>query len=229
MSEFTKQLEDATDDFFEEYLESQRPAEQGGEDPVVANPVDTWQMYADARREYARKQFPNGATKKFGLAAESVREGLKTAYSVAKANADNAAKRGDKMRASIWRQQYMEDKFLPAVDAMVLLGSADELLNAKEVLAAFDDLTLLDGNLSGKGYTESIVRSLYDDELGQKGSRSDAVVREGVRKVEALANSGNVRLAVKTAEKLIAKIEAGENSAEDSDYVLLQKVAMRGH
>lgn len=228
MSEFTKRLEDATDDFFEEYLESQRPAEEGGEAPVVVTPVDTWQMYADARREYARKQFPNGATKKFGLAAESVREGLKMARSVAKANADNAAKHGDKMRASVWRQQYMEDKFLPAVDAMVLLGSADELLNAKDVLSAFDEMTLLDDNLSGKGYTESIVRALYDDKLGKQGSRSDAVIREGVRKVRDLSRAGNIRLAVKTAEKLIAKVDAGENSAEDSDYMLLQKVAMRG-
>ena len=228
MSDFTKQLEDATDDFFEEYLESQRPAEQGGEAPVVVTPIDTWQVYADARREYARKQFPNGATKKFGLAAEGVREGLKTAYNVAKANADNAAKRGDKMRASVWRQQYMEDKFLPAIDAMVLLGSADELLNAKDVLSAFDSMTLLDDNLSGKGYTESIVRSLYDDKLGKKGSRSDAIVREGVQKVRDLTRVGNIRLAVKTAEKLLSKIDAGENSAEDTDYMLLQKVAMRG-
>ena len=195
MSDFTKQLEDATDDFFEEYLESQRPAEQGGEAPVVVTPIDTWQVYAD---------------------------------NVAKANADNAAKRGDKMRASVWRQQYMEDKFLPAIDAMVLLGSADELLNAKDVLSAFDSMTLLDDNLSGKGYTESIVRSLYDDKLGKKGSRSDAIVREGVQKVRDLTRVGNIRLAVKTAEKLLSKIDAGENSAEDTDYMLLQKVAMRG-
>lgn len=223
MSDYAKQIESATEDFFGDYLESQRAATEQ-EVPVV--PVDTWQMYADARTEYARKSFPNGAMKKFSLAAESVLDGLKRAHSRAKMNIDNARSHGDKMRARLWSQQYMEDYFMPAVDSLVLLGSADELLGMSGVLSNFDELVIIDG-ASGKGYTEALIRSLYDDKLGSKKSRSDAVVRGAVCDIMRLVERGNIREATGKASKVLDKINAGENAADDSDYELLQKIVAR--
>lgn len=223
MSDYEKQIDSATDDFFNDYLDSQRAAADEGV-PVV--PVDTWQMYADARAEYAKKSFPNGATKKFGLAAESVLDGLKRAHTRSKMNIDNAKAHGDKMRARLWSQQYMEDYFMPAVDSLVLVGSADELLGMSEVLKKFDELALVDG-ASGKGYTEALIRSMYDDQLGSKKSRSDAIVRGAVKDIMRLVESGNIREATGKASKILDKINLGENAADDSDYDILQKIVAR--
>ena len=197
---------------------------QGGPLP---RPVDTWQMYADARREYDRKSFPNGATKKYGMEAENALQALSGAYEKAKANIDSAMKRGDKMRAKLWRQQYMEENFMPAIDTLVLLGSADELLGMKDILKRFDEKTILDG-VHGKGYTEALIRSLYDDQLGSTHARSDAIVKDAVAKASELANSGNIRAAVGLAGRTLQKVEAGENAADDYDYNLLQKIYLRG-
>lgn len=193
----------------------------------LPRPVDTWQMYADARREYDRKSFPNGATKKYGIEARKALQALSCAYDKAKANIDSALKRGDKMRARMWRQQYMEDNFMPAIDTLVLLGSADELLGMKDVLDEFDDKVMADG-VSGKGYTAALIRSLYDEQLGSSKAKSDALVKEAVIKVSELAEKGDIRSAVGIAERMLKKIEAGENAADDYDYDLLQKVYLRG-
>ena len=226
MSDYEKQIDSATNDFFNEYLEGQR-ATAKGEEPIAITPVDTWQMYADARREYARKRFPNGATKKYGMEAKSVLDKLKMAHTHMKMNVDNAIAHGDKMRARLLRQQYMEEDFMPAIDTLVLLGSADELLGMNDVLKSFDELVLTDG-VSGRGYTEALIRSLYDEKLGSKASRSDAMIKEAVRDISCMVDHGDIRGAVGKAEKMLAKSNSGENAADDSDYELLQKVVVRG-
>lgn len=116
---------------------------------------------------------------------------------------------------------------MPAVDALVLFGSADELLAMRQVLNELDDMTLPDGGVSGKGYTEALVRSMYDSELGQNGSKSDDVVRRCVCELRMLTDSGNIRAAVGKATKMLEKIESGENSADDYDYSLIQRIAAR--
>ena len=198
-----------------------------GPTEVPATPVDTWQMYADARREYDRKRFPNGATRKFKMQAEEALDGLRNAHTRAKMDVDNAVQHGDKMRARLWRQQYMEENFMPALDTLVLLGSADELLGMGEILGEFDKLTMLDG-VSGKGYTEALLRSLYDEQLGNKRSKSDALVVGELAEISKLAEAGNIRAAVGRANKMLDKINAGENAADDSDYEMLQKIVARG-
>jgi hypothetical protein len=198
-----------------------------GSEEVPARPVDTWQMYADARREYDRKRFPNGATRKFKMQAEEALDGLRNAYNHAKMDVDNATQHGDKMRARLWRQQYMEENFMPMLDSLVLAGSADELLGMNEILSEFDKLTMLEG-VSGKGYTEALLRSLYDGQLGNKRSRSDAMVVSELAEIGKLIEAGNIRAAVGRATKILDKINAGENAADDSDYLALQKIVLRG-
>lgn len=198
-----------------------------GPTEVPATPVDTWQMYADARREYDRKRFPNGATRKFKMQAEEALGGLRNAHTRAKMDVDNAIQHGDKMRARLWRQKYMEENFMPALDTLVLLGSADELLGMGEILGEFDELAMLDG-VSGKGYTEALLRSLYDEQLGNKHSKSDALVVGELAEISKLAEAGNIRAAVGRANKMLDKINAGENAADDSDYEMLQKIVARG-
>ena len=116
---------------------------------------------------------------------------------------------------------------MPAVDALVMLGSADELLAMGPALEELDKMTLPDGNVSGAGYTEALVRSMYDGELGKNGSKSDAKVRDCVRNLRRLTDAGNIRAAVGEAQKMLKLIEAGQNSADDADYALISKVAVR--
>ena len=190
-------------------------------------PVDTWQLYSDIASEYSRKRFPNGASPEYRLQAEKVLNGLQGPYMAAKNRAESLASHGDKGRAEMARRQYMQDYYMPAVDALVLLGSADELLALGPALEELDKMTLPDGGVSGTGYTAALVRSMYDSELGQNGSKSDAKVRDSVSKIRMLSDNGNIRAAVGEAKRILKLIESGQNSADDSDYALISKVAVR--
>lgn len=226
MSTLEERIEKYTDDFFKE-LKKGAPSSESSDTPLPPRPRDIYQTYSDMALEYSRKRFPNGARPEYKLKAEEVLNGLQGPYAVAKNRVDGLAARGDSGRAEIARRQYMEDYYMPAVDALVLFGSADELLAMRQVLNELDDMTLPDGGVSGKGYTEALVRSMYDSELGQNGSKSDDVVRRCVCELRMLTDSGNIRAAVGKATKMLEKIESGENSADDYDYSLIQRIAAR--
>lgn len=226
MPTLEERIEKYTDDFFKE-LKKGAPSSESSDTPLPPRPQDIYQTYSDMALEYSRKRFPNGARPEYKLKAEEVLNGLQGPYAVAKNRVDGLAARGDSGRAEIARRQYMEDYYMPAVDALVLFGSADELLAMRQVLNELDDMTLPDGGVSGKGYTEALVRSMYDSELGQNGSKSDDVVRRCVCELRMLTDSGNIRAAVGKATKMLEKIESGENSADDYDYSLIQRIAAR--
>lgn len=226
MSTLEERIEKYTDDFFKE-LKKGAPSSESSDTPLPPRPRDIYQTYSDMALEYSRKRFPNGARPEYKLKAEEVLNGLQGPYAAAKNRVDGLAARGDSGRAEIARRQYMEEYYMPAVDALVLFGSADELLAMRQVLDELDDMTLPDGGVSGKGYTEALVRSMYDSELGQNGSKSDDVVRRCVCELRMLTDSGNIRAAVGKATKMLEKIESGENSADDYDYELIQKIASR--
>lgn len=226
MPTLEERIEKYTDDFFKE-LKKGAPSSESSDTPLPPRPQDIYQTYSDMALEYSRKRFPNGARPEYKLKAEEVLNGLQGPYAVAKNRVDGLAARGDLGRAEIARRQYMEDYYMPAVDALVLFGSADELLAMRQVLDELDDMTLPDGGVSGKGYTEALIRSMYDSELGQNGSKSDDVVRRCVCELRMLTDSGNIRAAVGKATKMLEKIESGENSADDYDYSLIQRIAAR--
>lgn len=226
MPTLEERIEKYTDDFFKE-LKKGAPSSESSDTPLPPRPRDIYQTYSDMALEYSRKRFPNGARPEYKLKAEEVLNGLQGPYAVAKNRVDGLAARGDSGRAEIARRQYMEEYYMPAVDALVLFGSADELLAMRQVLNELDDMTLPDGGVSGKGYTEALVRSMYDSELGQNGSKSDDVVRRCVCELRMLTDSGNIRAAVGKATKMLEKIESGENSADDYDYSLIQRIAAR--
>ncbi len=190
-------------------------------------PVDTYQIYADMAREYSRKRFPNGARPEYRLQAERVLNDLQGPYMASKARVESLIKHGDRGRAEMLKRQYMQEHYMPAVDALVMLGSADELLAMGPALEELDKMTMPDGNVSGAGYTEALVRSMYDSDLGKNGSKSDAKVRDCVRNLRRLTDAGNIRAAVGEAQKMLRLIEAGQNSADDADYALISKVAVR--
>lgn len=213
-----------TDQMFDA-AKSQRPLE----DEEAWTPVDFYQKNMVTRRDNATKQYPHGSSAIVNTAVNAVvdgmgAEGLARAHKRAEDDSESLRRRGEKDRAEIRRQQYMDEDFLPAVEVVVHSTSPDELLNSKKALAELDKYVMLPGNGAGKGYTASYVRSAYGNQLGQAPSRSDDTVTSSIRKLNLLLDEGQNRSALGLATKLKQKIDSGEAMSDDADYALLERV-----
>lgn len=209
----------ATDQFFAQF----EPQEVPDLPPV---PRDYYTEYAKQYRKLDGMNFPNGSSGKVLINANEVIRTLKQAYLVAKERAERLANNGDTSRAQMVIDQYMNENFMPAIEAIVRTNSADELLNSKESIDALDEYVLTP-NGSGKGFTRSFVQSLYNEELGGTIAKSDMEVRHAVEEIKELAFKGQVRSAVGKATKLLQQIDMGAHQADEDDYALLLKVASR--
>ena len=133
---------------------------------------------------------------------------------------------GDKQRAGYVKDQYLEEKFLPAIETIANMHSVDELLNSKKALDMFDEYASLD-NKSGTGYTASFLKTLHKEDRGSFSGTSDSVVRDGIKEMMLAANNDKIRSAIDIAKKLKSKIDSGDNIASQEDYELIQKVVLR--
>lgn len=190
-------------------------------------PIDIYQRDIERAEAVRRKSYPKGSSKAVDMSVYAVidgvgAEGLAKAYRRAKADIEALKDRGERGRADIMRQQYMQENFLPAVEIVVNSTSPDEVLNSKRALDELDKYALLEG--SGKGYTATYIRQAYGNQLGQQTGRSDASVRSGVMRINALLDEGRVREALGVANDLLDKIKRGAAIADDVDYDLLGKI-----
>lgn len=207
-------------------LKRERPSETPSS-VVSRDPVDVYQRNRDRIIDIEGKKYPKGSSKVVDMSAYAVingvgAEGLEHAYHRAKEDIDALKARGERGRADIRRQQYMQEDFLPAVEIVVNSTSPDEVLNSKQALEALDKYALLEG--SGKGYTATYIRQAYGNQLGQQEGRSDASVRSEVMRINRLLDEGQIRAAFGTANKLKKKIDDGEAMADDIDYELIGRV-----
>ena len=188
-------------------------------------------LYEDTRvkiKDVMSTPATNGARAKLSVETSFVLKKLKARHHMAKNRYNNAVSRGDREAADLFLAQYMQEEFLPAVEALVRLNSVDEILNSKELLDEMDSYALVRGGENANGYTRAFLRSIYEDELGKGPSMSDCAVRCCMRDISALMARGQVRTAVGKAEKMLKKIDAGQQIAIDDDYFVLQKIASRG-
>lgn len=190
-------------------------------------PIDIYQRDAERRRSLEKKKFPKGSSKAVDMSLYAVidgvgAEGLAHAYHEAKEDIDTLKERGERGRAEVRRNQYMQEYFLPAVEIVVNSTSPDEVLNSKRALDMLDKYALLEG--SGKGYTAAYIRQAYGNQLGQQTGRSDASVRSDVMRINAMLDSGQIRTAVGVANKIKDKIDHGDAMADDIDYELVSRV-----
>ena len=117
-------------------------------------PVDVYQRNKDRLYDISQKAFPKGSSAAVNMATTAVvdgvgAEGLAKAYKRAKDDSDALKVRGERGRAELVRQQYMQEDFLPAVEIVVNSASPDEVLNSKRALEELDKYTVyLDGNHS---------------------------------------------------------------------------------
>ena len=190
-------------------------------------PVDVYQRNMDRAREVSQKTYPNGSSRAVNMSIYAVvdgmgGEGLAHAYHEAKEDIDALKARGERGRADIRRQQYMQENFLPAVEIVVNSTSPDEVLNSKKALESLDKYAMLEG--TGQGYTATYIRQAYANQLGQQTGRSDPSVRSGVIRINSLLDNGEVRTAVGIANKLKDQIDRGDAMADDVDYELIGRV-----
>lgn len=228
-----EELTSITEEFFKEQgadpaslKKADREAAKTGAQ-LPPEPIDIYQRDQDRISDVNQKSFPKGSSAAVSMAANAVidgvgAEGLAKAYKRAKDDSDSLKERGERGRAELLRKQYMEEYFLPAVEIVVNSTSPDEVLNSAKALDDLDKYALLEG--SGRGYTASYIRQAYGNQLGQVTGRSDATVRSGVMRLNALLDQGEIRTAVGLASKLKDQIDKGQAMADDNDFELIGRV-----
>ena len=190
-------------------------------------PVDVYQRGQDRIHDVNHKVYPKGSSKAVNMSIYAVidgvgAEGLAKACKRAQDDIDALKDQGERGRAEIRRQQYMQEDFLPAVEIVVNSTSPDEVLVNKKALEELDKYVLLEG--SGKGYTATYIRQAYGNQLGNVEGRSDPSVRSEAMRINSLLDNGQIRTAVGIANKIKEKIDSGENQADDIDYELISRV-----
>ena len=198
------------------------------EENASPEPIDVYQRNQDRIYEVEQKSYPKGSSQAVNMATTAVidgvgAEGLAKAYKRAQDDVDALKEQGERGRAEIRRQQYMQEYFLPAVEIVVNSTSPDLVLSNEKALQELDKYALLEG--SGKGYTATYIRQAYGNQLGQQQtSRSDPNVQSGVMRINALLDEGRVREALGIANDLLDKIKRGGAMADDVDFDLLGRV-----
>lgn len=204
-----------------------READRPQKKEPIPDPVDIYQRNQDRLYDVNQKTFPRGSSQAVNMATTAVidgvgAEGLAKAYKRMRDDAEALKARGERGRSELIRQQYMQENFLPAVEIVVNSTSPDEVLANEKALEELDKYVLLEG--SGKGYTATYIRQAYGNQLGQQTGRSDASVRSGVMRINALLDDGRVREAVSIANDLKGKIDKGMAMADDIDFELIGRV-----
>lgn len=195
--------------------------------PVPQTPVDYLRQQENQAYQYNRKPRLNGSTQKVLVDARLTAELLRPHYQKAKDDSERLAKIGDKEGARIVKDQYMRDIFMPTIEALVRENSPEEVLNATKALSKLDDYVFTAVG-KGNGYTSAFVAQLYQSDMGSVLPTSDIDVERAVQSLIGLVSNDQIRSAVGLANKIKAKIDAGENTASQDDYEIIQKIALRG-
>ena len=183
--------------------------------------VDIYQQNVNKMRDEAKKSYPRGTSTLTNKIAEEALGGLARQKKRAEVDSDYWKNRGDNERAQMVKDQYMEECFLPAVEMVIIASTPDEVLNAKDILKGFDDLTFE----YGPGYTASYIRTAYGDQLGNASNQSDGYVRENLSRIKYLASSDQIRAAYGLAKKLKDEIDNGNHMSSEDDYQVITRVA----
>ena len=217
-TDLEKRIDAANDEFL-----SDKPIET--QNPDV--PVDIHRQQVNAARDYNRKPRLNGSTQKVLVDVKAVLSRLAPYYQKARDDSERAQKIGDIEGSRILKEQYMRDVFTPAIEALVRENSPEEIINATKALNEIDKMVLTDGGRPD-GYTSAFVSKLYQTDMGNVLPTSDADVSQTIMKLIRLVSNDQIRSAVGLANKIKLQIDAGEHTASEHDYNIIQKIALRG-
>lgn len=201
------------------------PIEEVQETEVVQQPVDFYEATMKQNRSIKQRSAYGTRPYTREILKQLKQSPVQEAYKKAMKDIEYLKSAGDKQRADVVRQQYMEDYYMPAVDAAVRLGSRQDVLSSKEILDSLDSLVILDG-VRGNGYTASLVSNLYEE--GEGPAISDIDVQQAVENIVRHCNNGNIGVAIGLAKRIKEQIDSGNNVAIPEDYEIIEKVAIRG-
>lgn len=224
------ELVDFTKKFFNEEGFSTDVKEQAGvptqapEEPVP-QPVDLYQTYADKQYELSKHKAPRGSRPKVTMTAQAVLEQLAPAYKKAKDDSEVLSSKGDNQRVEILKQQYLQEDFLPAIEALVRYNSVDEVINNRDILAQFDHYASLEGPRSG--FTATYIRETFPEDEGDFSGLSDGEVRSAIKRMEKLLAADQIRSAYGIAKQMKERVDRGTNIASEDDYEFLQRIVLR--
>ena len=185
-----------------------------------ARPVDIYKQNAKKRKSFEDQTSVRGASTLTKKIAEEALGELARAHKRAEVDSDFYKSRGEDDKAKMIKDQYIEEKFLPSVEMVIIASTPDEVLNSKDILKAFDELSME----YGPGYTASYIRTAYGDQLGNATSQSDGYVKENVERIKYLSATDQIRSAYGLAKKLKDEIDNGEHTADDNDYEIIARV-----
>ena len=223
IDEFAKQELERSKKYYDELPEEEEDEEEQELMPSVG-PIDMYQnSRVDSAKEF-KKTHPRGASTLTKKIAEEELEKLAKIKKRAEMDSKYWETRGDKSRAKMVKDQYIEEHFLPALEVVVISSTPDEVLNSKDILNEFDKLSMQ----YGPGYTAAYLRTAYGDQLGNASSRSDGYVRDMVCRIKAMCASDQIRAAYGVAQKLKNQIDNGEHTADEDDYEIITRVASIG-
>lgn len=191
---------------------------------MYLRPIDWYQNSVNIRGDMSKKAYPRGTSTLTREIALEELEKLAKFKKRAEMDAKYWEARGDKERAQMVKDQYIEERFLPAVEVVVIASTPDEVLNSKDILREFDDLSMQ----YGPGYTASYIRTAYGNQLGNASSQSDGYVVENVERIKYLSASNQIRSAYGLAKKIKEEIDNGEHTSSDEDYEIITRVASIG-
>lgn len=213
LDEYGERLKKEAHEFNKKRFEKQ-------EEPEMASPVDLYDQNRIKMREENKKFYPHGTSTLVRKIAEEVLGDLSRSKKKAEVDSDYWESRGDEERAKMVKDQYMEEKFLPAVEMVVIASTPDEMLNAKDILDEFDKQTFE----YGPGYTASYLRTAYGNQLGKTTNGSDGYTIDAVERIKSLADNSQLRSAYGLAKKVKKEIDNGSHMASDADYDIIARM-----
>lgn len=224
--EYEEAVKETLTEFVNNAKAQRQPVKQVAETiEETMQPTDVYQDRRNAMYETPVRS-ARGAAPRMKLDLSALQDSnIKYAYKKALDDSDYYTSIGNKQYANMIKQKYMEDEFLPVVDALVRMNGLGAVQSNQQILNELDALTLLDGN-QGQGYTQAYLASMY--ELEDAVERTDAMVEKAIREIKYLCANDQIRTAVGKANDIKRRIDAGENQATRDDYEIVQKVALYG-
>ena len=213
--------------FNHDWIEDLKASEkaQNTEGEPAPQPVDLYQTYADKQYELGKHKAPRGSRPKVTMTAQAVLEQLAPAYKKAKDDSEVLSSKGDNQRVEILKQQYLQEDFLPAIEALVRYNSVDEVINNRDILAQFDRYASLEGPRSG--FTATYIRETFPEAEGDFSGLSDGEVRSAIKRMEKLLADDQIRSAYGIAKQMKERVDRGTNIASEDDYEFLQRIVLR--
>lgn len=223
--DFKKHMEQVNKEIMDS-IDYDAMVEQDTPEQIKSGPGDMYRNQYNARYRAAKTTFPKGSSAKVWEDAAALLPQLKAAYDRAEDDSESLRKNGDNTRADMVEQQYLEEKFLPIVEAIVMCSTPGEVINNNKVIETLDKYARL-GNIGGKGFTKEYIKATFTNMREARPGMSNKLVIDELRTIVRLMQNDEIRMATGLAEKLKAKIDNGELVASPDDYELIQRIVLR--